>query len=133
MVTDYASARVLEIEKEELPRLRQMMEAEGGNQFLLLISRARMMAKELVIWDCDGVLVDSEALLKTAEVEALHAAGFTEVTVDDCNRMFSGFAPEASRSFRTTGRISPACKASSMQLWTARSRLYRRRFWQPNN
>ena len=56
---------------------------------------ARMMAKELVIWDCDGVLVDSEALLKTAEVEALHAAGFTEVTVDDCNRMFSGFAPEA--------------------------------------
>lgn len=55
----------------------------------------RMMAKELVIWDCDGVLVDSEALLKTSEVEALHAAGFTEVTVDDCNRMFSGFAPEA--------------------------------------
>ena len=55
----------------------------------------RMMAKELVIWDCDGVLVDSEALLKTAEVEALHSAGFTEVTVDDCNRMFSGFAPEA--------------------------------------
>merc|ERR1719282_1648695 len=55
----------------------------------------RMMAKELVIWDCDGVLVDSEALLKTAEVEALHAAGFTEVTRDDCNRMFSGFAPEA--------------------------------------
>ena len=28
-------------------------------------------------------------------VEALHAAGFTEVTVDDCNRLFSGFAPEA--------------------------------------
>ena len=51
--------------------------------------------KELVIWDCDGVLVDSEALLKTAEVEALHAAGFNDVTRDDCNRLFSGFAPEA--------------------------------------
>ena len=50
---------------------------------------------KLVIWDCDGCLVDSEALLKTAEVEALHAAGFTEVTADDCNRLFSGFAPEA--------------------------------------
>merc|ERR1719487_2695913 len=51
--------------------------------------------KDLVIWDCDGCLVDSEALLKTAEVEALHAAGFTDVTRDDCNRLFSGFAPEA--------------------------------------
>ena len=37
----------------------------------------RMMAKELVIWDCDGVLVDSEALLKTAEVEALPLAEAT--------------------------------------------------------
>lgn len=53
-----------------------------------------MQADKLVVWDCDGVLVDSEALLKTAEVEALAAAGFT-VTRDDCNRLFSGFAPEA--------------------------------------
>jgi len=51
--------------------------------------------KELVIWDCDGCLVDSEALLKIAEVEALQAAGFTDVTSDDCNRLFSGYAPEA--------------------------------------
>jgi HAD superfamily hydrolase (TIGR01509 family) len=51
--------------------------------------------KSLVIWDCDGVLVDSEALLKTAEVEALVAAGFTDVTNEDCNRLFSGYAPEA--------------------------------------
>ena len=49
----------------------------------------------LVIWDCDGCLVDSEALLKTAELEALQAAGFKDVTRDDCNRLFSGFAPEA--------------------------------------
>merc|ERR1719238_79878 len=53
------------------------------------------MAKELVIWDCDGCLVDSEALLKIAEMEALQAAGFNDVTIDDCNRLFSGFAPEA--------------------------------------
>jgi len=60
-------------------------------------SSVRMGAarKELVIWDCDGCLVDSEALLKTAEVEALHAAGLTDVTVDDCNRLFSGYSPEA--------------------------------------
>eukprot|EP00327_Prymnesium_parvum_P036937 CAMPEP_0195634866 /NCGR_PEP_ID=MMETSP0815-20121206/22944_1 /TAXON_ID=97485 /ORGANISM="Prymnesium parvum, Strain Texoma1" /LENGTH=254 /DNA_ID=CAMNT_0040776697 /DNA_START=32 /DNA_END=796 /DNA_ORIENTATION=+ len=57
--------------------------------------RAQASTKELVIWDCDGVLVDSEALLKTAEVEALAAAGFTDVSRDDCNRLFSGFAPEA--------------------------------------
>ena len=50
---------------------------------------------KLVIWDCDGCLVDSEALLKTAEVEALRAAGFDQVTEDDCNRLFSGYAPEA--------------------------------------
>lgn len=57
--------------------------------------RSATAGKDLVIWDCDGVLVDSEALLKTAEVEAMHAAGFTEVTADDCNRLFSGYAPEA--------------------------------------
>jgi hypothetical protein len=33
--------------------------------------------KSLLIWDCDGVLVDSEALLKQGEVEALEAAGIT--------------------------------------------------------
>jgi len=52
-------------------------------------------SKDLVIWDCDGCLVDSEALLKTSEVEALHAAGFKDITEDDCNRLFSGYAPEA--------------------------------------
>jgi hypothetical protein len=33
--------------------------------------------KSLLIWDCDGVLVDSEALLKQGEVEALAKAGIT--------------------------------------------------------
>ena len=48
-----------------------------------------------VIWDCDGCIVDSEHLLKQGEVDALVAAGFKGVTCDDCNVMFSGFAPEA--------------------------------------
>lgn len=45
---------------------------------------------ELVVWDCDGVLVDSEYLLKVGEVEALNRAGFDQVTINDCVRLFSG-------------------------------------------
>ena len=49
--------------------------------------------KNLVIWDCDGVLVDSEALLKQGEVEALERLGFN-LSVDDCVRLFSGVSPD---------------------------------------
>eukprot|EP01038_Epipyxis_sp_PR26KG_P013090 gene13090-17544_t len=49
--------------------------------------------KSLVVWDCDGVLVDSEALLKQGEVEALADLGFV-LTVDDCVRLFSGVSPD---------------------------------------
>ena len=35
-------------------------------------TRLHGRASKLVIWDCDGVLVDSEALLKRAEVDALY-------------------------------------------------------------
>jgi hypothetical protein len=41
------------------------------------ISSSGGSKKSLLIWDCDGVLVDSEALLKQGEVEALAAAGIT--------------------------------------------------------
>jgi HAD superfamily hydrolase (TIGR01509 family) len=41
-----------------------------------------------------GVLVDSEALLKQGEVEALASHGIT-VTEMDCIRMFSGYSPDA--------------------------------------
>ena len=58
-------------------------------------TRLHGRANKLVIWDCDGVLVDSEALLKRAEVDAFKAAGFDDVDEDACNRLFSGFAPEA--------------------------------------
>ena len=54
---------------------------------------------DLVLWDCDGVLVDSEALLKQGEVEALARAGI-EMSVDDCVRLFSGVSvDEADKNF----------------------------------
>lgn len=57
---------------------------------------------DLVIWDCDGVLVDSEALLKQGEVEALAKAGF-QVTVEECIRMFSGVSGDkAAENFLAT-------------------------------
>jgi beta-phosphoglucomutase-like phosphatase (HAD superfamily) len=58
------------------------------------------VVSRLVVWDCDGVLVDSEALLKRGEVKALAAAGI-EVTVDDCVRLFSGVSvDQAAANFK---------------------------------
>jgi len=64
--------------------------------------------RSLVIWDCDGVLVDSEALLKQGEVEGLAQEGFT-VTVDDCVRMFSGVSPDQAETnfLQKTGHNIP--------------------------
>ena len=85
-----------------VPVLLAVLSAAGGVDAALRGARTppitmttAMSNKGLVIWDCDGCLVDSEALLKVAEMEALQAAGFSDVTIDDCNRLFSGFAPEA--------------------------------------
>jgi beta-phosphoglucomutase-like phosphatase (HAD superfamily) len=66
--------------------------------------------RSLVIWDCDGVLVDSEALLKQGEVEALSAGGFVDLSVEDCVRMFSGVSPDqAVENFKAeTGQDIPA-------------------------
>ncbi len=58
------------------------------------MSSCFMTSEKLVIWDCDGVLVDSEALLKQGEVEALEELGFENVTVEDCVRLFSGVSPD---------------------------------------
>jgi beta-phosphoglucomutase-like phosphatase (HAD superfamily) len=44
------------------------------------------------------VLVDSEALLKQGEVEALQAAGFDDVTVEDCVRLFSGVSVDKAQA-----------------------------------
>ena len=54
-------------------------------------------SKYLIIWDCDGVLVDSEALLKQGEVEGLARAGI-EISVDDCVRLFSGVSVDEAAS-----------------------------------
>ena len=54
-------------------------------------------SKTLIIWDCDGVLVDSEALLKQGEVEGLARAGI-DVSVDDCVRLFSGVSVDEAAS-----------------------------------
>jgi beta-phosphoglucomutase-like phosphatase (HAD superfamily) len=54
-----------------------------------LTSALNAASHDLIIWDCDGVLVDSEALLKQGEVEALARAGI-DMSVDDCVRLFSG-------------------------------------------
>ena len=73
-------------------------------------TRLHGRANKLVIWDCDGVLVDSEALLKRAEVDALKAAGFDDVDEDACNRLFSGFAPEAVTDSRAPRwQLAPSC------------------------
>lgn len=82
--------------------------------------------RSLVIWDCDGVLVDSEALLKQGEVEALAEAGIT-VTVDDCVRLFSGVSPDRAMEnfYRETGErlpdnFFPEQIAGSMDLFRRR-------------
>ena len=59
----------------------------------LVQSGSKPTSFDLVIWDCDGVLVDSEALLKQGEVEALAELGYT-LTIDDCTRMFSGVSTD---------------------------------------
>ena len=48
---------------------------------------------DAIIWDCDGVLVDSEALLKKGEVDALKLLGH-DLSVADCTRLFSGVSPD---------------------------------------
>lgn len=62
-------------------------------------TKLQSVSHDLIIWDCDGVLVDSEALLKQGEVEGLARAGI-EMTTDDCVRLFSGVSvDEAALNF----------------------------------
>jgi beta-phosphoglucomutase-like phosphatase (HAD superfamily) len=48
-----------------------------------------MPSPELVIFDCDGVLVDSEIIAARAEAEMLAKAGF-EITPEDLARDYAG-------------------------------------------
>ena len=68
-------------------------------------SETEAASKYLIIWDCDGVLVDSEALLKQGEVEGLARAGF-DMSVDDCVRLFSGVSvDEAASNFMNEKKV----------------------------
>ena len=51
--------------------------------------REPAVAPELVIFDCDGVLVDSEVLVIAEEVELLRSVGIV-VTADDVAERFTG-------------------------------------------
>jgi hypothetical protein len=65
-----------------LSKSRLNLKSQNGNGDVI-------RSKTLVVWDCDGVLVDSEALLKQGEVEALEELGH-KLTIEDCVRLFSG-------------------------------------------
>lgn len=49
---------------------------------------------ELIIFDCDGVLIDSEIITCSAEAEALSAVGF-EITCEGVIERFAGLPSEA--------------------------------------
>lgn len=91
------------------------------------LSMVKPKSYDLVIWDCDGVLVDSEALLKQGEVEALGALGYKGITIDDCTRMFSGVSTDQAEAnfLREMGSSLPRDffanqVASSMDLFRNR-------------
>ena len=48
------------------------------------------MSIDLLIFDCDGVLVDSETLASRVDLEELTADGITSLTLEDIIRRFSG-------------------------------------------
>ena len=48
------------------------------------------MPIDLVIFDCDGVLVDSEALACRVDLEELTADGITTLSLEEIIRRFSG-------------------------------------------
>lgn len=74
-------------------KVHNIMGLKRNNQRMRVYANPNEACKSLVVWDCDGVLVDSEALLKQGEVEALEALGHN-LTVDDCVRLFSGVSPD---------------------------------------
>ena len=49
------------------------------------------MAPDLIVFDCDGVLVDSEALVVEVEAELLTAAGFA-ITAEEITERFVGLS-----------------------------------------
>src|SRR5690606_5054548 len=52
---------------------------------------------EAILFDCDGVLVDSEPITNGALRESLHEAGWA-ITPEDCERLFIGRAVRDQRA-----------------------------------
>ena len=58
---------------------------------------------ELVIFDCDGTLVDSEHLYNTITSELLNEIGFAEYSTP----ILTASSPEGARDFLVPSRIHP--------------------------
>jgi Ca2+-binding EF-hand superfamily protein len=76
LITDYATARAGEIKREEIPLLEKILETEGSNQFVCLLTRARLMAKEaelaLFVAQAEGQLADADLKNAFAALDANH-------------------------------------------------------------
>lgn len=68
----------------------------------------RAAAFELVIFDCDGVLIDSEIIACRIDAEELTRLGIT-ITTEDVIRRFAGVSAKDMRAIieRETGRELP--------------------------
>ena len=64
------------------------------------------MKFDAVLFDCDGVLVDSEAITNTVLRDMLVALGWKNLTEDECMRIFLGrtIRSEAARIETATGK-----------------------------
>tara|TARA_R110001592_G_scaffold3525_31_gene20199 strand:- start:14951 stop:15631 length:681 start_codon:yes stop_codon:yes gene_type:complete len=67
------------------------------------------MPYALIIFDCDGTLVDSEYLNNLAIIDVLHACGLTHITMDHALEEFVGlrFSTIMSNITRDTGHVFP--------------------------
>ncbi|MFZ5609003.1 MAG: HAD family hydrolase [Pseudomonadota bacterium] len=77
------------------------------------------MRPELVIFDCDGVLVDSEAIANGVLLEHLHAEGL-DCTLDEAMAAFNGLAMDdvAKKAEGMLGRPLPADFLAKVQART---------------
>ena len=94
---------------------------------------------ELVVFDCDGVLVDSERLAVKVDVQVLAELGWT-ITEEECVQRFVGvsaadFRQATSRTWaevsRKAGRTRSSryiaeCSPRSCNLWTVSSMCWTR-------
>ena len=73
-------------------------------------------AFDLIIFDCDGVLIDSEAIICAAEAEALTAAGY-RISTEDLIKRFCGVPAQAMYRIieQEWGRSLPSCLAADVK------------------